>query len=116
MRRGFLDGTADASGGNAVRCAPCDGDYDAAFAEFFCLPSCAPGEPCEAVQNIFVMLHGDYDEHFNFAKFGRMLNLPLTCIWSLGGTLDERGRPGRPKSDERDERRWMVMVMVRLCP
>ena len=108
MRRGFRDGTADASGGNAVRCAPCDGDYDAAFAKFFYFPSWAPGEPCEVVQNIFVMLHGDYDEHFNFAKFGRMLNLPLTCIWSLGGTLDERGRTGRPKSDELDERRWMV--------
>jgi predicted esterase len=87
------------------RCAPRDDDYES-FAKFFGFPAWTPGEPCEQFENILVLLHGDLDDPMNFHKFGRMLHLPMTGLWSLGGVLDARGRAGA--TEEETHRRWML--------
>ena len=109
MRRGFFDAAPRAREPAPRtpdrRCAPRDGDYES-FAKFFGSPAWTPGEPCEQFENILVLLHGDLDDPMNFHKFGRMVSLPMTGLWSLGGVLDARGRAGA--TEEETHRRWML--------
>ena len=109
MRRGFFDAAPRAREPAPRtpdrRCAPRDGDYES-FAKFFGSPAWTPGEPCEQFENILVLLHGDLDDPMNFHKFGRMVSLPTTGLWSLGGVLDARGRAGA--TEEETHRRWML--------